>query len=227
MGQEAHNEVWEEDLTKKYIWRKFIFGRFGISYITYLNMLGINARKELNDFNQKIIEMKNANQPTLFGLIIIFFGLISACGVPVSRLASTCAERYPVKADTVTVTRTVTDTVVLLDTYMEYVDTTECPPSDTAITIVKTVSVMVPGKTVYSTHEVHDTMFVVVDSAHVAALKQELEACNQARIAAAAAAATGSPGGATNNDGLPWWWLLIVGIGGFLIRNFLPRKQKA
>lgn len=56
--QETHNAAWEEDQTKKFVHRKFIADKFCISYETYLDMLGINARRELK-------QLEGALQPTV------------------------------------------------------------------------------------------------------------------------------------------------------------------
>lgn len=45
--------------------------------------------------------------------------------------------------------RVVTDTIILPDHYVEYIDTTECPPSAEPVIITQERRVTLPGKTVY------------------------------------------------------------------------------
>lgn len=232
--QEEYNKVCEEGITKKYIWRKYIKDKYHISYYTFIQYLGVFAKKNIKPIQeaintietekeaikqQKKEDMKKI-QPTLFGICAAIV-MFSACGVPASKLASTCAELYPCKDSLVVKETTRTDTLEILDTYVEYLDTTECPPSANGVTVIDIDTVRVPGGKVVITRTVQDSTWYRIDQAHNASLVQQLADAQQERDAARSQLAACDPKAA----GLPWWWLLIVSAGSFVVSRFFTKSK--
>lgn len=229
--QEAHNAEWEEGLSYKFIWKKFIYNTFFIEYHTYINYLGINARKQLKEIEEEITADRQKEEAMkgvtpLFGLITgLVICLTSACGVPAAKLASKCAEQFPCKDSLVVRQVTKTDTLEITDTYIEY-DTIDCPPSKDGVTLIDVDTVYIKGKKIVITRTVTDSTFWRIDQAQMASLAQEIEGLQQQRDNLTAKLAACQTVAGEASSGLPWWWLLIVSAGGFLVAKFFNKKPK-
>lgn len=107
-------------------------------------------------------------------IIILLLVALACCGC--RSLTDRCLDCFPTETATIVRTETRTDTIILPDTWIEYVDTTACPPGlvDTQY-VVRTRLVPVPGDTVYYEVICTDTIQVYRDAARVAALMQERE----------------------------------------------------
>jgi hypothetical protein len=185
--QEVHNANWEEGLSKKYVWRKYIQNEFNIEYYTYIMYLGVNARREVKLLEEAIEAIKQSKleamklqqealkaiQPTLFTLALAVF-LLGSCGIRPSELAKECAEQYPCKDSLVVVETTKTDTFELWDTYVE-IDTIDCPPSTNGVTLIDTDTVYLKGHKVVITRTVRDSTWYRTDQAALAAMQQDLD----------------------------------------------------
>lgn len=230
--QQLTKQVYKEDMTYKYIWRHHIKEVYYIAYNTYIRILNVKKPKEqletletkITDRNSQQLEMKEKIQPTLFGLLALVICL-SACGVPASKLASTCAEQYPCKDSLAIVETTRTDTFELTDTYIIYTDTTQCPPSKEGVVLVDYDTVYLKGQKVIITRTVTDSTYWRLDQAHLASLALKIEGLQQQRDDLTAKLASCQTV-AGNASGLPWWWLLIVSIGGFMVAKFTKRKKE-
>lgn len=94
-------------------------------------------------------------------------------------LEDKCLERFPLVATTEVREVVVTDTLVLPDTWIEYVDTTVCPPGlqDTLL-VIRERTRFLPGDTIYRETICVDTVTIHADAAKLAYLassKQRLE----------------------------------------------------
>ena len=89
-------------------------------------------------------------------------------------LETRCLERFPTETRTEVRQRTVIDTVLLPDTYVEFVDTTYCPPelADTLV-VIKPITRYLKGDTIYREVVCTDTVTVVEHDERVAYLLQE------------------------------------------------------
>jgi hypothetical protein len=230
--QKLTKQVYKEDMTYKYIWRHHIKDAYFIAYNTYIRILNVKKKEQLDNLetkiherNQQEVEMKEKTQPTLFGLLAFVICLVSACGVPANKLASTCAEQYPCKDSLVVKKVTKTDTLELWDTYVEH-DTIECPPSKDGVTLIETDTVYLKGHKVIITRTVRDSTWWRIDQAHIAALALEIEGLEQQRDNLTAKLASCQTVAGENTGNLPWWWLLITTIGGFVVAKFYNKKPK-
>jgi hypothetical protein len=137
-----------------------------------------NLEAKITDRNQKEVEMKEKIQPSLFALAA-FAILLFGCN-PNAKLAQKCAEQYPCE-DSLTVREiTRTDTVELTDTYIEYLDTTICPPSANGVTVIDIDTVRVPGRKVVITRTVMDSTWYRLDQAALAVMQQDLDEADKA-----------------------------------------------
>jgi hypothetical protein len=229
--QTLTKEVYKEDMTFKFIWRHHVHEQFNIEYPTYIRILNEPKPKEqLKNLEAKINDRNNQeemkkNQTTLFGLIGLVICLVSACGVPANKLASTCAEQYPCKDSLVVKQVTKTDTLELWSTYIE-LDTIDCPPSKDGVTLIEPDTVPLNGHKVIITRTVRDSTWWRIDQAHIAALANEIEGLEQQRDNLTAKLASCQTVAGENTGNLPWWWLLIVSLGGFVVAKFFTKKPK-
>lgn len=109
-----------------------------------------------------------ANIVTLLSLIY----LLTSC----KSLEEKCIERFPMTVQTEVRLDTLTDTLILPDVIVEYVDTTYCPPAlaDTLI-ITKPVKRFIKGDTVVRTVIHTDTVRVLRDDKRLGYLETELQ----------------------------------------------------
>lgn len=152
------------------------------------------------------------------GVAMLLLLFCSACSPNLGKLAERCAEYFPVKDSTRTEIRIVTDTVLLPDTYVEYVDSTECPPNlSEPTTIIKEIKVPVPGQKVLVQVPCEDRIIMRRDSAmetvlrnQVAKLQQELRKAEKRQQG--------------RSKSLLWW--LIVLVGGVVAWRLLRNKNR-
>lgn len=102
-------------------------------------------------------------------VMVALIFIIASCN-PSARLARKCAERFPVTDSLVIQERTITDTLILPDSWVEYMDTTVCPPASDSTVVTKLVNRLIPGKTVFVEKQVRDTLFVRENKARIYAL---------------------------------------------------------
>jgi hypothetical protein len=223
--QEVHNANWEEGLSKKYVWRKYIQNEFNIEYYTYIIYLGVNARREVKLLEEAIEAIKQSKleamklqqeamkaiQPTLFTLALAVL-LLGSCGVSKKDLAKTCAETYPCKDSLVVVETTKTDTLELWDTYIE-LDTIDCPPSTNGVTLIDTDTVYLKGHKVVITRTVRDSTWYRTDQAALAAMQQDLD---QADAAIAKLITEKAVADAKAKSAKSWNRWLLIGLFGLL-----------
>lgn len=104
-------------------------------------------------------------------ILSLALALLASC----KTLEERCAERFP--QETTEVIREVvrTDTIILPDHWVEFVDTTDCPPSPEPTQVIKTIVKEIPGDTIY--HEVvcMDTITIYQDQAKLNYLSSELK----------------------------------------------------
>lgn len=167
-----------------YTWRRHIRDVHFISYECLRTYLGINTRKEIRELEEVLRQHSQGGQPkglpAVFLLVLLPLLLLTGCG---RSFAERCAAAFPTTADTVVrervVQRTVRDTVLIPDSFIEYLDTTLCPPGllDTLV-IIRPVVVRVPGQVIEREVECELTVFDTVvrfqDAALVAGLRQDL-----------------------------------------------------
>jgi hypothetical protein len=223
--QEVHNKEWEEGLTKKYVWKKYIQNEFNIEYYTYISYLGINARREIKQVEELIaaikqskieamkvhLEAMKAIQPTLFSLALAVL-LLGSCGIRPSELAKECAEQYPCKDSLSVRELTKTDTLELWDTYIE-LDTIDCPPSKEGVTLIDYDTVYLKGHKVIITRTVQDSTWYRLDQAALTALHQDLD---QADVAIAKLITEKAVADAKAKSAKSWNRWLLIGLFGFL-----------
>lgn len=113
-------------------------------------------------------------------LSTILFVLLAACSTP-SKLAKKCADLFPVTDTVVIKERTIPDTLIIPDYYVEYLDTTICPPSPEPTVRIDTVAVKVRGKSYPVEVVVHDTFTIRTDQAAVQVLKDKLQVAEKHR----------------------------------------------
>lgn len=90
-------------------------------------------------------------------------------------LAKKCAELFPPRDSVRIDTIVATDTLIIPDTWIEVIDTTDCPPSDTATVKIKTILVPVPGDTIRIEIPVIDTNIIFMpDSAMIWYLESQI-----------------------------------------------------
>lgn len=108
-------------------------------------------------------------------LVLIIF-LFGACKAKKQlNLAELCAKEFPPKDSLVIRTDTIREVFTVPEEWFEIEDTTECPPSKEAITIVKTISKKVPPRIIEIERVVHDTTFFRPDSAALFLAIHELD----------------------------------------------------
>jgi hypothetical protein len=180
--QEDFLAEWEEGISKKFIWKKFIYNKYFIEYHTFINYLGVNARKELKELDE-VITAERQNEEKMKGITPLFTIalalLIASCGVSKKDLAKACAEQYPCKDSLVVKETTKTDTLELWDTYVE-TDTIECPPSKEGVTLIDTDTVYLKGHKVVITRTVMDSTWYRTDQAALVAMQQDLDQADAA-----------------------------------------------
>lgn len=150
------------------------------------------------------------------GVAMLLLLICSACSPRLGKLAELCAEHFPVKDSTRIEERIVTDTVLLPDTYVQYIDSTECPPNlSEPTTIVKEIKVPVPGQKVVVQVPCQDRIIMRRDSAmetvlrnQVAKLQKELAKTEKRQQ--------------RQSKSLLWW--LIVLLGGLVAYRLLRKK---
>lgn len=154
----------------------------------------------------------------LWLLISLFILVLNGCKAPT---AAECAQLYPCRDSLVVNERVEWDTIDYMGTYVQYIDTTICPPASQPSTIIDTLRVPVPGKRIPIERLVKDSTWYRRDSAQIismmAALDNEIKARQQAETELLACQAGG--GGKT-----PWWVALLAAVLGFFINKYLPKK---
>ncbi len=229
--QTITKEVWKEDMTYKFIWRHHIHEQFNIEYNTYIRILNEKKPKEqLENLETKIndrkteFEMKKM-QSTLFALAALAL-LMASCN-NANKLAQKCAEQYPCK-DSLTVRETTrTDTVELTDTYIEYIDTTVCPPSTNGVTLIDTDTVWLKGQKIVITRTVRDSTWWRLDQAALAAMQQDLEQADAAIAKLITEKAVVEAKLKTAHKHNCWLWVVCVVLGIFVLLLFWRRIQSA
>jgi hypothetical protein len=104
----------------------------------------------------------------------LLLATLASCGLNRPSLAERCAAEFPSRADTVYQAEVITDTLVIPDTYVEYLDTTICPPNLTDSTVVtRTVVRRVPGQTIYLRDTVYMRQVKYTDGPLVGRLQEE------------------------------------------------------
>jgi hypothetical protein len=113
-----------------------------------------------------------ANLITLLCLLYLLTGCKS--------LEQRCLERFPTTSETVVREYTVTDTLILPEQLVEYVDTTYCPPAlpDTVMFTKRVVRYLKPD-TIYRDVICTDTVTVLREDARLAGLETELATTRQ------------------------------------------------
>jgi hypothetical protein len=99
-------------------------------------------------------------------LAIVFLFLLTFTGC--KTLEQKCIERFPITTTTEVRTQVVTDTLILPDTFVEYIDTTLCPPGLTdTLVVIKTRTRTLPGDTIYTETICTDTVTINADEEKV------------------------------------------------------------
>ena len=100
---------------------------------------------------------------------IIAFYLLAMTGC--KTLEEKCIDRFPPRTVTEVRTTMITDTLILPDSWVEYIDTTICPPGliDTLV-VIKTRTRFLPGDTIYTDVVCTDTVAINSDASKVAYL---------------------------------------------------------
>lgn len=104
--------------------------------------------------------------------LLISLLAITSC----KTLEDKCAERFPQQVKETIIKRSWTDTIMIPVHTIEYIDTTECPPSDTPITIIKTKIVEVPGDSIPYEVMCLDTIVTNTDQAKINYLVSQVNA---------------------------------------------------
>lgn len=143
-------------------------------------------------------------------LLILLIVLGSGC----RSLTDRCLDCFPTETTTIVRTNTRTDTIILPDTWIEYVDTTACPPGlrDTQY-VVRTRLVPVPADTVYRDVICTDTIQVNRDAARIHLLMRERERL-RSELRAAQRKAFGFRG-----------WLLVAAVFALVLAVVILRRK--
>lgn len=169
---------------------------------------------------------------TIYFLLICAFLMTGCKAKRLLKLAVKCKEQFPVKNEMHIDTLYRTDTIILPDTYYEYIDTTDCPPSDSGTIVYKTVNRILKGKTIYLPRIIHDTTFIKTDSAALYRAQRQLEEMrkgNEKLEKELIRARQKQKKKEQKNNGLkvPWWiWLFLTIIGGAAWREVLKKQNK-
>jgi hypothetical protein len=105
-------------------------------------------------------------------IYLILVLAISGCISP-RKLAKKCAEEYPCEIDTIELVRMERDSFIIPWHTVEFIDTTECPPADTASIVIKEVVKEIPPRVIVRDKLDTVLQLVYADSARVASLRFE------------------------------------------------------
>lgn len=114
-------------------------------------------------------------------ILVALIFIIASCN-PEARLAKKCAERFPVR-DSITVKeRRITDTLILPDYWVEYLDTTICPPGMDTTVLVKTIEKRIPGRVHFIERIQYDTIRVKENTAKLFSLNYTIDSLDKALL---------------------------------------------
>lgn len=147
-----------------------------------------------------------------FITVMILMLLLSSCNKEL-KLAKKCAELFPVKDSLVIEERIITDTLMIPDTWVEYLDTTICLPDMDTVIIIKPVIKKVPGRAVLTERIVFDTIIIQESSARLSILNHQIDALHDQKSTLELKLAKSK--GKTNI--MMWIIISIIGISGVLL----------
>jgi hypothetical protein len=142
-------------------------------------------------------------------LLISLIALATSC----KTLEEKCAERFPKEVTYEVRERRISDTLMIPVHTMEYIDTTNCPPSDTPTVVIETKYIEVPGKTIEYEVQCMDTVTIYPDQEKINYLSEQL------RIAKAEAEA------ARNGCKDRSWIILGLGVLAVLLLYFTMKRS--
>lgn len=145
--------------------------------------------------------------------------LLSSCASQ-EKLARLCAESYPCDTSTIVRERVVNDTIIEPSVWVEYLDTTQCPPSADTILVIKEVKkdvgpiIIIRRDTILDTvQQVRDPALISFYENKISALQEQLSKQEHKLIKAKA------------KKGLGWLWWLPIGLVALAAIRIIRRRR--